>query len=457
MIPSNLLNDSPEQVFEVSDILSKGGYENYLVGGSIRNLLLKKKVYDFDFATKATPVEVKGLFPKVIPTGIKHGTVTVLHGGMHFEVTTYRLDGDYSDGRHPDEVSFASSIDEDLKRRDFTINALAFNPLTKEFLDHYQGVRDLEKGIIMTIGDAKTRFKEDALRMMRACRFAAELDFSLEEKTHEGIEILKESILKISPERIRYELIKLIESPKPSVGFENLRTTGLLEVIFPDIMAGFGVEQNKHHKYDVYYHTLHVLDAVKNKDYRLRLSALFHDIAKPLVKAIPKHKTKAEATFYNHESVGSGIAKKIMRRLRFSNEDVYLVSHLVKQHMFHYTPEWTDGAVRRFINRVKLENLELLFQLREADRIGNGTRRADSKDLQELRARIESIVQQNQALTVGDLQIDGKIIMQKFSLPPGRLIGELLKYLLDQVLENPTLNHLNHLLNLSEEYLQSRN
>lgn len=450
----NLLKELPKEVLEIGNILAKGGYESYLVGGSIRDILLKRKVYDFDFATNATPGQVSKIFDRVIPTGIKHGTVTVIYQGKQFEVTTYRSDGSYSDGRHPDKVSFSSSIDEDLKRRDFTINALAFNPLTKEFIDIYQGVNDLKNGVIKTIGDAKERFKEDALRMMRACRFASELQFSLEDNTHQAIQDLKKTIFKVSVERIRGEFIKVIESAKPSVGIEYMRTTGLLDIVFPDIMAGFGVEQNKYHKYDVYYHTLHVLDAVESKDYRLRLSALFHDIAKPIVKKTPEN--KEEATFYNHELVGAGVARRIMKGLKFSNEDVYLVTHLVKQHMFHYTSEWTDGAVRRFINRVKPENLSLLFQLRKADRIGNGNRSPDCEELQEFRGRIKEIMDKNSALKISDLKIDGKILMKKFAIQPGKIVGESLNYLLEQVLEKPELNNPEDLLVMSENYLSSK-
>lgn len=451
-----IVKQIPLSAREVCSILTKNKFESYLVGGCIRNILLEKRVYDFDFATNATPNELMSIFPKVIPTGIKHGTVTVIHRGFQFQVTTYRLDGRYSDRRRPNEVFFAPNIDKDLKRRDFTINALACNPLTGECLDQFGGIEDLKKKIIRTIGNPKDRFEEDALRMMRACRFTAELKFNLEDKTRKAIFELKEKINDISAERIKDEFIKIIESPNPSIGIECMRLTGLLEVLFPDIMRGFGVEQNKYHKHDVYYHTLHVLDAVENKDYRLRLSALFHDVAKPIVKKIPENKTKEDATFFNHEIVGASVAKKIMRQLKFSNEDVKIVTHLVKHHMFHYTSEWTDGAIRRFINRVQSENLDLLFQLRRADRIGNGYRKPDCDELEEFRKRIENIIIRDSAMKITDLDIDGRVIMGTFDIKPGKEIGKLLKNLLEKVLDKPELNEQQKLIDLSREYLESK-
>ena len=449
-------NKIPKEAIDICKTLSTSGYQIYLVGGCIRDILLGREVYDFDFATNATPNEVMALFKKVIPTGIKHGTVTIIHSEKKFEVTTYRQDGSYQDGRRPESITFSKDIKDDLQRRDFTINAFAYDPLSDKLLDEYFGEQDLNQGVIRTIGDAEQRFNEDALRMMRACRFTAQLQFHLDIKTHLAIEKLKNHIKKIASERIRDEFIKLIESPKPSIGIETMRTTGLLEAILPDIMNGFGVAQNKYHKYDVYYHTLQVLDAVKNKDYRLRLSALFHDIAKPIVKKIPANKSEKEATFFNHELVGAGVTKRIMRKLKFSNEDTKLVSHLVRQHMFHYTSEWNDGAIRRFINKVKPENLSLLFQLREADRIGNGHRTLDCKELKEFRTRIKTVMEKDSAMKITDLKIDGNILMTHFSLKPGKMIGDLLKHLLELVLDNPSLNTKEKLMEQSQNFLKDK-
>ena len=280
---------------------------------------------------------------------------------------------------------------------------LAYDYFTDKIIDLFDGKRDLEKKVIRTIGDPEQRFNEDALRMMRACRFASQLDFTISDEVISSIQKLKKNILKIPIERIREEFIKIILSPKPSKGLEQLRVSGLLELLFPALQKMFGCSQNKFHQYDVYYHSLHVLDAIDSDDYRLRLSALFHDIAKPVVKK--NIAGKAEPVFYNHEIVGAGMTKRIMRQYKFSNQDTTLVVHLVKQHMFHYSKEWNDGAVRRFINRIDPKNLPLLWELRRADRLGSGVKSADCEELVELRNRIALVLEKDNALKISDLKL----------------------------------------------------
>jgi poly(A) polymerase/tRNA nucleotidyltransferase (CCA-adding enzyme) len=395
------------------------------------------------------------LFRRTIPTGVKHGTVTVLSRGQAVEVTTFRSDGKYSDARHPDSVTYAKTILEDLSRRDFTINGIAYNPINDTLVDPYGGKGDIEKKIIRTIGDPVERFNEDGLRPYRACRFAAQLHFSIENNTAKAIGASFESAGEVSAERIRDEFIKIIQSEKPSIGIELLRITGLLELFLPEILTGFGINQNVYHRFDIYYHNLYTCDAADPGDYRVRLAALFHDIGKYYAKREieGRHKGK-KSVFYNHEIIGAGITKRIMRRLRFSNNDIKMVIHLIRNHMFHYTYLWTDGAVRRFMRKVGLDNIDSLFELRRADRIGNGLKRGESKAVENLKVRIDKIIEQENAITVKDLALNGYDIMREFNLKPGPLIGKILNHLLEEILDDPSKNTRETLINLASVFLQ---
>ncbi len=449
------MNFDPEAVV-VCDKLRSLGHEAYLVGGAVRDALLARPVTDVDIATNALPEKVLRAFPHSIPTGLQHGTVTVVRGQKHFEVTTYRKDGKYTDGRHPDAVSFSSTLAEDLERRDFTINALAFNPSDKTIVDLHEGRLDLEKKIIRAIGNPEERFAEDALRMLRACRFASQLGFQIEPGTFAAMRLLKDNLKKISAERIRDELVKIINSPRPSLGFEAARESGLLAIFLPELQNCYGVSQNSFHRYDVYYHILHVVDAFhdiqKERDYPLRLSGLFHDIAKPQTKR--QVSAKEEPVFYNHEVVGAQMAARIMKRLKFSNEDVQTVTHLVRHHMFHYTPEWTKGAIRRFIRNVGEDFIQPLFKLREADRKGNGKREATCEELEIFKEKIKEIFSEDSAFQIKDLRIDGSLLMSRFGLTPGPIIGKILNFLLEKVLDEPELNQEAKLLELAEEFIR---
>jgi poly(A) polymerase/tRNA nucleotidyltransferase (CCA-adding enzyme) len=426
----------------------ENGFECYLVGGSVRDLILGFDIYDYDFATNARPEQVMKLFKRVIPTGVKHGTVTVLVQGMEFEVTTYRADGKYFDGRRPETVYFASTLEEDVTRRDFTINGLALDIRTNEIIDHVKGLADIKEGIIRTIGNPDERFKEDGLRTYRACRLASKLNFEIEEKTFNSIGQALDVAGKVSVERIRDELLKILETDKPSVGFEYMRKTGLLMNSLPELAEAYSVEQNRFHVYDIYHHSLYSCDAAPKGNPLVRLAALFHDIGKVQTKRMGDD---GDYTFYNHEVIGARIVRRIMKRLKFSNTEIDKVNNLVINHMFHYTNEWTDGAVRRFMRKVGVENLPDLFTLREADRSGNGSRFGIPEPIKKLQERIEQIIEAENAITVTDLDINGNIIMDAFDLKPGPVIGNILKELLELVLDNPEINDRDILLQEAAE------
>lgn len=446
----------PPFVQKISRTLRQHGYQAWVVGGSIRDLLIDREVYDYDLATDALPEQVMKLFKRTIPTGIKHGTVTVLTTGSPVEVTTFRVESAYSDARRPDQVSFASSIEEDLSRRDFTINGMAYDPESGVLVDPFGGREDLKKGIIRTIGDPAERFAEDGLRPYRACRFASQLEFDIDETTMDAIPGCLSYAAQVSAERIRDEFVKIIKSPRPSRGIELLRMSGLINIFLPELLAGYGIRQNKFHRYDIYYHNLYACDAADPSDYRVRLAALFHDIGKYEAKReVEEKNTGTKSVFYNHEIIGAAITKRIMRRLKFSNEDIKLVIHLIRCHMFHYTSQWTDGAVRRFMRKVGLENLDRLFELRKADRIGNGLKRGESKSVANLKKRIEKVIEEENAITVRDLAINGHDLMREFDLKPGPVIGATLNYLLEEIMDDPDKNEYDTLLQLARDYLKT--
>lgn len=421
----------------IADKLIKNGYECYLVGGSVRDLLLGIPVFDYDFATNARPEEVVKLFKRVIPTGIKHGTVTVLTKTNQFEITTYRCDGKYINGRRPEKVSFSDTLEEDVGRRDFTINGLACDTESGEIIDIVGGLDDLEKGTVRTIGDPVERFREDGLRPYRACRLASRLGFTIEGETFKAISRTLDVAALVSAERVRDEIMKIVETEKPSVGFEYMRESGLMALSLPELLECYGVTQNKYHVYDIYYHSLYSCDSIPGEDKLIKLAALLHDIGK-----VPTRKVgdDGDYTFYNHEVVGARIVRKIMKRLRFSNETIKKVNNLILNHMFHYIPEWTDGAIRRFMRKVGVENLEDLFLLRLADRRGNGQRDGLPAPILELNRRINDVIEKDSALTVKDLDIDGYLIMNELNILPGPVIGKILNSLLEMVLDDPALN-----------------
>lgn len=441
-----------KQIERVVRTLVDNGFECFMVGGSVRDLLLGLPVEEFDFATNAHPSDIMKLFKRSIPTGIKHGTVTVLLNDHSFEITTYRSDGKYIDGRHPEVVKFSDTLEEDVKRRDFTINGLAYDVLNDRLIDFVHGMDDLNAKIIRTIGNPIERFCEDGLRPYRACRLAAKLKFTIEQNTFEAIGKTLHVAAKISAERVRDELMRLLKTDKPSIGFNYMKDSQLLVICLPELAQAVGVQQNKYHRYDIYTHSILSCDAVPKEYPLIRLAALLHDIGKVPTRNIGPD---GDYTFYNHEVVGTKMAKKILKRLKFSNEDTQKVINLVSNHMFHYTPEWTDGAVRRFMRKVGVENLEDLFMLREADRKGTGYRDGLPGQIRELKKRIQKVIEDENALKVTDLDINGYVVMEEFGLKPGPMVGKILHHLLELVLDNPELNKREILIEKAREFFAS--
>ncbi|MGL4393693.1 MAG: CCA tRNA nucleotidyltransferase [Brevinema sp.] len=461
---SKLFNQAiPEDIFFILDIFSKQDFELRLVGGAVRDSLRGEIVADFDLATSASPEQMIELFKPhpnchLIPTGLAHGTLTLILNKNSYEITSYRIDGGYSDNRHPDQVQFTNSLEQDLSRRDFTINAIAVDPDSREIIDLFNGQEDINKKLIRTVGDPEQRFQEDALRMLRACRFAAKLEYDITSETFEAIKKHAATIQNISKERIREELLKTLSSVKPSRGIDLMRESGLLHYILPELEEGFGMDQNEFHKFDVYWHNLKTCDAYPDKDDTIcRFAALMHDIGKPRAKKFAL-KIGNGNVFYNHEIIGAKMTKQIMKRLKFSNQDTDLAVLLVELHMFYYTDDWADGAIRRFLRRFDgdMSFLERLFKLREADRLGSGKKNHSNGILREFKNRIDKIMAFDAALKVKDLDINGSLLMTTFNLSPSPLIGNILNHLLELVLDNPELNNKEQLLKESEIYLSSQ-
>ena len=456
-----IFTDIPAPIKEIARILNMEGFQCFLVGGSVRDSIMGFTPNEYDIATNAKPEDVQRIFKYTIPTGIKHGTILVILDDMHVEITTFRSDGNYSDGRHPDKVEYTASIEDDLPRRDLTINAMAYNVLDGTLIDMFDGMKDIKNKIIRSVGNPYERFTEDGLRIMRAIRFATKLNFNIEKETFEAICHSTGMLTSIAYERIREEFNGILISDNPFRGIELLRKTGILALIMPELMQGFGVSQNRYHKYDVYYHILHTIQSVEPLETEeltllVRLAALFHDIAKPMVQK--KVSKQEEPVYYNHEVVGANVAKKIMRRLKYSNAEIDFVTLLVRQHMFYYQDEWTDGAVRRFMKAVGIENIKPLLKLREADRLGSGNRKdKESKAIPKLLARIDKIIEEENAITVKDLKINGNDLMKEFNLKPGPIVGKILNYLLDLILDEPSLNDKEKLMEKTKLFLESNN
>lgn len=456
-----IFTNIPAPIKEIARILNTEGFQCFLVGGAVRDSIMGFTPKEYDIATNAKPEDVQRIFKYTIPTGIKHGTILVILYDMHVEITTFRSDGNYSDGRHPDKVEYTASIEDDLPRRDLTINAMAYNISDGNLIDMFDGMKDIKNKIIRSVGNPYERFTEDGLRIMRAIRFATRLNFNIEKETFDAICHSTGMLTSIAYERIREEFNGILISDNPFRGIELLRKTGILALIMPELMQGFGVAQNRFHKYDVYYHILHTIQAVEPLETEeltllVRLAALFHDIAKPMVQK--KVSKQEEPVYYNHEVVGANVAKKVMRRLKYSNAEIDFVTLLVRQHMFYYQDEWTDGAVRRFMKAVGIENIKPLLKLREADRLGSGNRKdKESKAIPKLLARIDKIIEEENAITVKDLKINGNDLMKEFNLKPGPIVGKILNYLLDLILDEPSLNDKEKLMEKTKIFLESNN
>ncbi len=432
----------PKEVKRIIEKLKDAGFEAYIVGGCVRDFLMDKEPADWDVTTNAKPEEIQKVFPDSFYKN-DFLTVTVLtEAKTEIEITTFRSEAKYSDKRHPDEVKYAKTLEEDLARRDFTINSIALElPITNsqlpKLIDPFDGQTDLQKKIIRTVGNPDERFGEDALRMLRAVRFATSLNFTIEEKTAEAIKKNSVWVEAISKERIRDEFVKIIMADRAANGIELLRELHLLKIILPELQENVGVSQNKHHIYDCYTHAIKALEFTAKKKYSLyvRLAALFHDIAKPKVKV----GDGINAMFYAHEIVGAKMTFQILNRLKFSNKDIQAVVNLVRHHMFYYnTDEVTESSVRRLVRRVGPENMPELLQLREADRIGSGVPKAEPYKLRHLKYVIEKV--SKDPLSVKMLKINGSDLMGLLEITPGPKIGQILDILLGHVLDDPKKN-----------------
>jgi tRNA nucleotidyltransferase (CCA-adding enzyme) len=403
---------------------------------------------DWDLATSALPEDLLRLFKRVVPTGIEHGTVTVLFGDKSYEITTLRGEGAYSDSRRPDQVFFVKNIEDDLARRDFTVNALAYDPLDDRLIDPFGGIDDLERTRLRTVGEPAQRFGEDGLRVLRAARFVATLGFDLEAATFAAISGALGAFERVSKERVRDEWLKVMRAPRPSRAFEIMRDSGILGISCPELMDQVGCEQNKWHSYDVWGHSMACLDASEPKPLP-RMAALLHDLGKPRTRAF-SDKTH-DYTFYHHEAVGADMADEWLRAYRFSNDERKHIVHLVRHHLICYASEWTDAAVRRFVRRVGLDQVDALLSLGRADALGKGKPvAAELTLLDELRARVQDSVAKGAAFGTRDLAVSGNDVVQQLGVRPGPIIGKVLERLLERVLEDPSLNQREMLLPLIE-------
>lgn len=437
----------PKEVSSIISRLEKAGFKAYIVGGCVRDLLSNKEPEDWDVTTSAKPEEIQKVFPENFYEN-KFLTVTVLTESdnpklKEIEITTYRKEAKYTDKRHPDQIDFAGSVEEDLARRDFTVNAMAANSAKSKqktdinIVDPFAGQKDLKKKTIRAVGNPQERFNEDALRMMRAVRFAVTLGFDIEEKTEQAIKKNAHLLEAISKERIRDELMKIVMSERAAQGIELLRKLGLLKYIVPELEEGYGVSQNKHHIYDCYEHCLKSFEyaAKSNFNKYVRLAALFHDIAKPRTK-----RGKGEdATFYGHEVVSAKMTFQILSRLKFPKKDIEKIVRLVRYHLFYYNVgEVGESSVRRLVMKVGLENVEELLQLRMADRIGSGVPKAEPYKLRHLKYIIEKVSQD--PVSVKMLKVNGKEVMKILKMQPGPKVGQILDVLLGYVLSDPKKN-----------------
>jgi tRNA nucleotidyltransferase (CCA-adding enzyme) len=455
---SQLQRSVPPSVRELCQRLKEAGHRSWIVGGCVRDELLRQGETggvdvrgDWDIATSALPEQVTKLFRRVIPTGIQHGTVTVLMGKDQYEVTTLRGETTYTDGRRPDAVYFVDDIKDDLARRDFTINAIAYDVLEDRLIDPFDGSRDLAQRVLRAVGVASERFAEDGLRVLRGARFAASLQLEIEPQTAAAIEPSLDSYRKVSAERIRDEWLKTMKAKRPSRAFQIMKDHGLLAISAPELLESVGCEQNKYHAYDVWGHAMSCLDAAPTLPV-LRVAALLHDIGKPRSRAFSQETN--DYTFYQHERIGAEMADPLLSRLRFSNEERQHIVALVRHHLVCYDPSWTDASVRRWIRRVTPELVSDLYLLNEADVRGKGRDcTPDLEALAALKLRVEQVLAAGAAFNIKDLAIDGRALMQELGVGPGPHLGKILKALLEEVVEDPSKNQRDLLLGRARDLI----
>jgi tRNA nucleotidyltransferase (CCA-adding enzyme) len=416
--------DIPPFVKSVIKRLGDNGFKSYVVGGAIRDMLLGRPATDWDIATSASPEEIKDLFNDITSFILKHETVTLVHSGRHYEITTIR-----------DSDDTGRAIEKDLGHRDFTLNAMAYDVDGRLVLDPNRGRKDIIEKTIRAVGDPEERFMEDPVRLLRAVRFAVELGFRIEERTMETIRSMSDRLASTARERIRDEFMKILMTKRPSDGFRILRRSGLLIRIIPELLEGFMKRQNIHHHYTIYRHIMESIDRVE-PDPVMRLTALLHDIAKPRVR----QRIKGEFHFFRHAEESALLAGEIMERLRLSNEVIRKVTNLIEFHMIDYDRNWSDGVVRRLIRRAGPDNMDNLIRFRKADLSAHGPGKKEIALLSELEKRAEIIRKESTVTRIADLAIDGDKVMSILGISPGPGVGRVLKILLERVTDHPDLN-----------------
>jgi len=425
----------PDIVLDISQRLIKSGYQAFIVGGALRDSVLGCQAKDWDVATDAIPDRIHDLFPEMTSFNLKHGTVTLVSEGRHFEVTTFRGTG-----------GFSLRIEEDLAHRDCTFNAMAYDITSKQIIDPFEGQRDIEKKIVRAVLNPLERFQEDPLRMMRVIRFSLELGYVIEPETLMAIKTMAQAIDIVAKERVRDELLKVLMARRPSAGFHLMRKSGLLKGILPELVEGYRKRQNNYHKYTIYRHIMETVDSIKG-DPVLRLSALFHDIAKPRVRK----KINGRWRFLGHAAASAELTREIMMRLKFSNDRITRVTHLITHHMFDYKKELSDRAVRRFIKRIGADNVDDLIALRKADDLAHGWGRDFEKDIEKFKSKINSQIKKSYPFTISDLAVNGHDVIKIVGLQPGPRIGQILNQLLEVVIEKPEHNKKNKLIEILKD------
>jgi tRNA nucleotidyltransferase (CCA-adding enzyme) len=433
----------PKDIERVVDTLIANGFEAFVVGGCVRDAIRGVDPQDWDVATSAKPEEIQKLFKRSLYTN-RFGTVVVSSGAHEIEVTTYRVEAGYADHRRPEEVAFTESLHEDLARRDFTMNAMAWRPTPAggELVDPFGGRTDLEAKIVRAVGDSAERFTEDALRMLRAVRFATVLRMTIEPRTADAILSHAHLATALSGERIQQELDKILLADRPSTGIRLLSDLGLLAVLCPELEICKTIPQDKAVAQDVFEHSLITVDATP-PDLVLRLAGLFHDVGKA--------ETMADGHFHQHEFVGEAITRRVLRRWKYPKDTVSAVAHLIRHHMFWYQADWTGSAVRRFIRKVGLEVIPDLFALRRADNIGSGVRAPRMYALEDLWARVQGEIERSTAFSPHDLDVDGNDVMRELGIGPGPAVGRVIAAVFERVLDDPDLNTRDRLLALVRE------
>jgi len=439
----------PNYVNSILNRLIDNGFDAYIVGGCVRDLLIGREPFDYDITTSARPDEIEEVFKdqKTIQVGKEFGTIVVVQKEGNVEVTTFRTEGEYKDGRRPSEVSFSDDIVDDLSRRDFTINAMAYNR-SRGLIDPFSGLRDLNNKIVKSVGDPKIRLKEDYLRILRSVRLATQLELNIEKSTYNACKEFSHYLKYISAERIREELFKILLSKKPSIGIKMMYDMNILEIIIPELIPSIDFDQNNpHHNRTLFEHICCVVDTCPAK-LEIRMAALLHDIAKPMTKSIDE---KGISHYYNHDRLGADIAKDVLLRLRCSNDFISKVVVLVRDHMYHSSIK--EKGLKRELARVGEKNIFELYDLKKADMMCKGDKTEELEGLEEKIKQIEGILERKDPYNKSQLKINGNDIME-LGFPKGKIVGEILDYLTNKVIENPAYNNREKLIELINENSQ---